>query len=412
MNNPPARCLDVTRLVSRQGRTVFTGIDRVELAYLKHFIEEDVPCYLFLKTWTGYLLVGPDQSRNAAAQLAGAEYWGRDSILGVMRRRAHPLKRRAEATMRRQSLARCLRNDVSKMLARHVPQGTTYFNVGHSNLDENVMAAWQSVGDVSVLVHDTIPLDFPEYQRAGTVSRFEEKLHAVLGSTKRVICISRETEKAVRLWARNWSLPQPASVVAPIGVTSPTVDFGELSESLRALKSPYFVALGTIEPRKNHSFLLDIWAQLIRELKVADIPRLVIAGARGWENSQVFNRLDGSPMMGRQVFEVNDLGDGARGALLTGSSGLLFPTFAEGFGLPPMEALALNVPVICSDLPVLRENLADFPIYAPVNDMYLWKQSILQLAGQNLGQTGNGKGSEKFAPPTWADHFNTVLKSA
>ena len=59
-------------------------------------------------------------------------------------------------------------------------------------------------------------------------------------------------------------------------------------------------------------------------------------------------------------------------AVLKGASGFLFPSHAEGFGLPPVEAAALGVPILSNDLPVIREILGDIPVYASVSDRYLW----------------------------------------
>jgi glycosyltransferase involved in cell wall biosynthesis len=169
-----------------------------------------------------------------------------------------------------------------------------------------------------------------------------------------------------------------------------------------------FACVGTIEPRKNHALLLDIWDAFAGD---PEAPMLVIAGARGWRNEAVFERLDARPA---GVIEAPGLSDGALAALVAGAEGLLFPTLAEGFGLPPVEALALGTPVICSDLPVLHEVLGKSSIYASVDDMYLWKQSILQIAGQVGAETASVSNRAvsigEFKRPTWAAHFNLVLK--
>jgi glycosyltransferase involved in cell wall biosynthesis len=88
------------------------------------------------------------------------------------------------------------------------------------------------------------------------------------------------------------------------------------------------------------------------------------------------------------------------------ANGALFPSHAEGFGLPPAEALALGVPVICNTLEIYREILCDYPVYASVEDRYLWRQEIRKLAsGQVNGQLRN----TGFQPLSWQEHFNGIL---
>lgn len=134
------------------------------------------------------------------------------------------------------------------------------------------------------------------------------------------------------------------------------------------------MTVSTIEPRKNHTLLLDIWENL-----GPDAPELHICGGRGWNNKEVFDRLASLPT-GSQVFERNELNDSSLAAHVQASQGLLFPSHAEGFGLPLVEAAALGVPILCNDLEVLRETLGDIPVYAKVSDSYLWDKIVKELA--------------------------------
>ncbi|MGB8812877.1 MAG: glycosyltransferase, partial [Paracoccaceae bacterium] len=135
------------------------------------------------------------------------------------------------------------------------------------------------------------------------------------------------------------------------------------------------------------------------------MPQLLIIGSRGWANEAVFARLD-SVTPGGPVRELPGLSDGAVAALLDGAQALLFPSLAEGFGLPAVEAAALGVPVIASNLPVFRDILDDYPVYLDSGDSYSWMETItekLQAAGDaNLQR-------KKRAALGWVAHFNAVL---
>ncbi|MEF9606119.1 glycosyltransferase, partial [Paracoccus sp. PXZ] len=144
-------------------------------------------------------------------------------------------------------------------------------------------------------------------------------------------------------------------MAAPIGTRLAAPDPAGLPADLD-LSHPFFVTLGTIEPRKNHALLLDTWQILERR---PDPPRLFIIGRRGWENRAVFARLDRLPP-GGAVRELPDLDDGAVAALIGRSHGLLMPSRAEGFGLPLTEAAGRGIPVLASPLLAAREMLGDY----------------------------------------------------
>lgn len=371
-----------------------TGVDRVEFAYLRALVADPVPLFALARTRIGYVLLGPD---GAAAILAcaGAEDWGPMDALGRILRRGPVARRQAEAALRRHALARCLPQGLGAMLRRHLPEGVSYLNTGHSNLTDRVLSSLGSVRNarIAVLVHDTIPLDFPQYQRAETLRKFKHFLSRTSRYADLVICNSRATLRDCQRHLEAFGRI-PDGIVAPLGIETVTPD-----TSAEGPEGPYFITVGTIEPRKNHALLLDIWDHFATEGRTG--PQLLICGGRGWKNDAVFTRLDaGNPL----VQECPRLSDARIAALLQGSRGLLFPSLAEGYGLPPIEAAALGVPVLVSDIDIYRETLADIPIYLPSGDVYSWRKKIDQLNEQKPSPIA-------FVPPCWEEHFNLVLSS-
>jgi glycosyltransferase involved in cell wall biosynthesis len=380
---PPARLIDLTRLVSRLGRGPLTGVDRVELAYLDALLAGHVPVFGLVRTALGFVLLDRAGADCVAQRAAGTAAMGHADWLGRWTRRRQPARARAEADLRRLALARCAGPLLGRMLRRRLPADTSYLNLGHANLAARRLAAIKAAGlRIAVLVHDVIPLDYPQFTRPGISQVFARKMAAVAAHADLVIHTTEDARnRTARHFARMGRVPP--GVVAPLGVPKPKPDAALIPPGLD-MTQPYFVTVGTIEPRKNHVLLLDVWDRLPQPK-----PKLYIIGARGWANEAVFTRLDG-----------------AVAALLQGARALLFPSLAEGYGLPPIEAMALGVPVLCAPLTVYHETMGDYPVYLDPSDSYPWLETIIRM-GRTEGKRGAHAGG--MAIPTWADHFNRVL---
>ncbi|EPX82339.1 Glycosyl transferase, group 1 [Salipiger mucosus DSM 16094] len=362
----------------------------MEYAYLSRLLAEDVPLFGLVRSTLGFILLDAAGCADFRRRL-DAQDWAPPDRLSRLRRGTDPTRARAEAGLRRVALARTLK--------AQLPEGIAYINTGHTNLTDRTVAALKGIpgARISVLLHDTIPLDFPEYAAEGVPERFRAFLELAGAEASLLICNSHVTEADVQRLLAPQGL-HPETVVAPLGLDRPQP--GRAPRGPWTGK-PFFVVLGTIEPRKNHALLLDIWE---RERPEA---HLLICGTRGWNNADVFARLDrGIP----GVHERPGCSDAEVFALLADSAGLLFPSHAEGYGLPPLEAAALGVPVVASDLPVVHETLGDIPVYAAVTDRYRWIETIKRLTEEHRAapDTRDDRAGG-FAPPTWDSHFKTVL---
>lgn len=406
---PRAICLDVTRIVSRVGAGPLTGIDRVEYAYLRELCSREVGLFCFARAATGFALLDKGGALGLKERIDGVKAWGPIDLPALLSFRISPARRAAESDLRRLARATAIRGGAKQLLGKHLPEGTLYLNTGHSNLSRDVLSAASMVpgGRVVVLVHDTIPLRLPETQRPHASLRFRERLSAVSAYAHGVVCISESERVHVEAEIRKLGGSPRITVALPgVEVTEPDLGSGDADSTPG---TPYFVTVGTIEPRKNHAFLLDLWDHLAASHE-GEVPRLCIVGRRGWGPEAVFRRLDRYKSAGGPIEEFGDLSDGACAALVAGSSGLLFPTLAEGFGFPPLEALAHGVPAVCTPLPVFRETMGDLPVYAETADLYQWADIVRGLAtGQRSGHLEQGTQAKRLHLPTWHAHLNQVL---
>lgn len=228
-----------------------------------------------------------------------------------------------------------------------------YINVSHENLDNVHIARWLERGGVSgsiFMVHDLIPITHPEYVIPGAPKRHIRRLETIARNASCILANSRYTKDVLTTYLTEQNLTIPHARIAPLGVEDV---FGRRYEQAAEVP-PYFVCVGTVEPRKNHTFLLQVWARLVDEMGQS-APKLVIVGRRGWENENTVDLLERAPNIRSHVIESANLPDPVLSRLIVNSRGTLFPSYVEGYGLPVAESLALGTPAICSNIDVLHE---------------------------------------------------------
>ncbi len=290
--------------------------------------------------------------------------------------------------------------------ARRAPdhRGQIYINVGHTGLDDPTLTRWIAQSDVRAvfLIHDLIPLLFPEYCRDGEAAKHQRRMENALKSARGLIGNSQATIDDLAAFAAANGLPMPESIAAFIA--GPPVPSGVAPKHF---DRPHFITVGTIEGRKNHSLLLHIWKRFIAKYGT-DAPLLVIVGQRGWEASQARAILERAIDLKDHVIELGRCGDDELAALIAGARALLMPSFAEGFGLPVAEALQLGTPVIASDLPVFREFASEIPTYLDPLDGTGWEAAILGFTGYSIERERQLQAMGGYRAPDWNGHFKVV----
>lgn len=369
--------LDVTRLIWRRWKgRLPTGIDRVCLAYVRHF--------------------GP--RAQAVVQREGFR-----RILDI--KASQELFRLLDdpgRSFKTRIVAGALRN-ARRLRGRG--RGRIYLNVGHTGLDSPGFRQWVVKAEVRpvYLIHDLIPITHPEFCRAGEGEKHRERIRTILMTAAGIIGNSRATLDELAAFARAERLPMPPGIFAWLGI-EPLPRPGNITPPER----PTFVTIGTIEGRKNHLLLLEIWSRLIDRLG-DKAPRLLIIGQRGWEAENVFKLLDHSERFRGHVVELSQCTDEELAKHLSMARALLFPSQAEGYGLPLIEALGMGVPAIASDLPVMREIGGEIPVYLEPLDGGAWEAAILDFANaKSAARKAQLRRMESFHLPDWDSHFAAV----
>jgi glycosyltransferase involved in cell wall biosynthesis len=388
--------LDISRLLSRAERTTPTGIDRVELAYAGHFLRGNrAVCFAARTVGSRFGLLPREVVEQFLAELSAIWRGGAGASNGTQGTVALAGRlRRAALFGGERALQTRLCGDRDRPL---------YLTVSHLGLDhpDPIARLKRKCGArVICLIHDLIPIEFPDYTRPLQSRRHQRRIDTVAALADRVIVNSAATEVALRRRIQE-SFRQPM-VVAPLGI-DPPIDVPAPESATPA----YFVCLGTIEPRKNHALLFDLWQRLAGDLG-ADAPRLVLIGQRGWRGDQIMEALTRVPRLQCLVGERGDMADVEVAGLLRGARALLLPSFAEGFGLPVAEALGGGVPVLCSDLPALRETGGTAAEYFDPTDADAWYRAVLDYTANSPRRESQLARLTTWRKPLWQDHFAVV----
>ena len=154
--------------------------------------------------------------------------------------------------------------------------------------------------------------------------------------------------------------------------------------------NPFYLAVGTIEPRKNYSFILDAFEQLWYD--GYDVS-LCLVGKVGWKCDDVIDRINILAKSSGKLHFFSDLNDEELEYCYHKSKALIFASIVEGFGLPLVEAIHHGKPVIASDIPVFREIGDNYPLYFDLKDPVYLKRIISDFE--------NGKYVNCFIPKNW-----------
>ncbi|MGV2458135.1 UNVERIFIED_CONTAM: glycosyltransferase family 1 protein, partial [Pseudomonas aeruginosa] len=230
----------------------------------------------------------------------------------------------------------------------------------------------EGVGIVSV-IYDLIPLTHPQFCDAGLVKVFNHWFDWIAATADGYVAISETIrdevraemlrrigpEKVAQRWFDYFHLGSELDLVEDGASVEP-----DLLRMFKA-KAPVFLMVSTIEPRKNHGYLLDAferaWAQ-------GSQVRLCIAGRIGWKCEALVERVRQHPELNKRLFMFNDLSDKSLEYAYSHAASLVFPSYVEGFGLPLVEAMQRGLPAMGSDIPVFREIGGEFMAYFDLAD--------------------------------------------
>jgi alpha-1,3-rhamnosyl/mannosyltransferase len=228
-----------------------------------------------------------------------------------------------------------------------------------------------TVHDLSVLVH-------PEWHPDDRVRWYEREFDAGRRQTRRFIVASEFTRRemvahlGVGVESMDVTYQAPRASMKP----QPPAELRRV-RTLFALPEQYFLYVGTLEPRKNVPGLLAAYAALPRALR--EHHPLVLTGARGWKIETIAQRL-ALHGLENDIRLLGYVPDEALPGLYAGATALVWPSLYEGFGLPPLEAMACGCPAIVSNAASLPEVVGDAGVLIDPQDVPSWTAAMQRMA--------------------------------
>lgn len=257
-------------------------------------------------------------------------------------------------------------------------------------------------GKKVTIIYDMVCKAYPE------TMNWKNKLMLALNlgrSCKRADKIVTISEFSKQEIIKYMGVPEEKLVVMPCGVDLnrffPQID-GLIIDGIKSkygIDGQYLLYLGTLEPRKNIERLINAYAQL--KSRLPDAPKLVLAGRKGWMYESIFKTVSELKLENSVIF-TGYIEDSEAPALLGGATAFLFPSLYEGFGMPPLEAMACGTPVLTSNCSSLPEVVGDAAVLVDpysVEDIAAGMERLVTDAG--LRKELSGKGLERAKDFTW-----------
>ncbi len=252
---------------------------------------------------------------------------------------------------------------------------------------------------VAAIVYDLIPITHRELYPAASVKSFERYVLSVASHSDLVLTISQTVAQEYRKYLSQTKPNLPKAIVKPFRLGAEFSNAtGAIRNELQASfieeeKLPNYLMVGSIEVRKNHKLALEAMEVVWKRWPDA---KLTIAGAIGFRGDEFLEVARRHPKFGRQFQIWHDLNDAEIQYAYKACSAVLFPSIAEGFGLPIVEALYFGKPVIASDTAIHREVGGDLCEYFP-------QGAAAAMADQMLGAFKDASLQGDNADPQVAD---------
>ncbi len=252
------------------------------------------------------------------------------------------------------------------------------------------------------MCYDLLPVMFPAFFPERDTMLFRRHWTAMFPVADRILVMSRRVESDIREFCRKAGIGVGEIVLVQPGYdpVQPDATFA-LPTGLVPGKFALFV--GTIEPRKGHALLMDVWRRLVDEGAPQRLGfKLVLVGRPGWEVAEVLRQIADAASFQGTLLHFTSVDDGTLAGLYRDAAFCLYPSIYEGFGLPVIEAFAHGKAVIASTGGALTETVGSLSPCLPTGDVQAWLATIRRwMEDRDARAPFEMTIRESFAHPSW-----------
>ena len=257
------------------------------------------------------------------------------------------------------------------------------------------------------IFYDLIPISMPEVVAAPLIPRFARAMAAMATYADHVFSISRYSQDDLAQTLTRLGRPVPETSVVPMGGTITDAEGVETApaEALERLgvEGPFVLCVGTLEPRKNHALLFQVWRKLVAEHGAENVPRLVLVGRVGWYMEDFLRQLKITGFVDGTVMQLQGVSNAELSELYDGCLFTVFPSFSEGWGLPITESLARGKICVCSNVTSMPEAGGNHALYIDPFDTTAAFNLCDRLIYEPEYRMAEQAKLNGFTPPSWSE---------
>lgn len=256
-------------------------------------------------------------------------------------------------------------------------------DIFHSPYDE-IPASVQKANKVQAFltIYDLIPILYPQFLLSEQIPLLYKKTLASIAGKDWVTCISHSTKNDLCNYLNiDESRVFVTHLAAEPSIFYPCRDAAKLASTRIKYSipdAPYILSLGTLEPRKNLDGAIRSFAKLIEEQNIKDL-YLVLVGTPGWKYDKIMEEVSKKNFLKERIIFTGYVPESDLAALYSSALAFVYPSFYEGFGLPPLEAMQCGVPVITSNTSSLPEVVGEAGIMVDPKDTDALCHSMLEI---------------------------------
>lgn len=261
------------------------------------------------------------------------------------------------------------------------------------------------------ICYDLIPWKHPDFWPPGVADAVVSHYARLAGVADVVMCISEASARDYEAFCHALDIAAPRMATFRLGdlPSEPSVD-APLPPGLDSGR--YVLCVGSLEPRKNHRLLYELWDGLASQTLLPSDLKLVFAASARWMTDELLHEISRNGAVRDRIAIVDDVSDAQLHALYSSSLFTVYPSFEEGWGLPVAESLSHGKVCLASNRGGVAE-ISDLVVLLDPYDLDAWRAAILRYITDEPARTQlERRIREEFEPTPWSTSARSFFAAA